>query len=91
MLNSIKLPLGSIFHTTCSFVKKLTPVKTLGEKVLLIIEHFFFKIWNYAMEWCHQQRMFFKLASVKSVKTAALFSFFIISNIMVKTFIESER
>ena len=33
VLNSIKLPLGSIFYTTHPFVKKLTTVKTLGEKV----------------------------------------------------------
>ena len=37
------------------------------------------------MECCHQKR-FLKLASVKSIKTAALFSFVIISNIIVKTF-----
>ena len=33
ILNSIELPLGSIFYTTHPFVKKLTTVKTLGEKV----------------------------------------------------------
>ena len=32
ILNSIELPLGSIFYTTHPFVKKLTTVKTLGEK-----------------------------------------------------------
>ena len=31
VLNSIELPLGSIFCTTHTFVKKLTTVKTLGE------------------------------------------------------------
>ena len=33
VLNSIELPLGSIFCTTHSFVKKITTMKTLGEKV----------------------------------------------------------
>ena len=33
VLNSIELPLGSIFYTTHPFVKKLTTVKTSGEKV----------------------------------------------------------
>ena len=33
LLNSIELPLGSIFYTTHPFVKKLTTVKTSGEKV----------------------------------------------------------
>ena len=32
VLNLIELPLGSIFYTTHTFVKKLTTVKTLGEK-----------------------------------------------------------
>ena len=32
VLNSIELPLGSIFYTTHPFVKKLINVKTLGEK-----------------------------------------------------------
>ena len=32
VLNSIELPLGSIFYTTHPFVKKLTTVKTQGEK-----------------------------------------------------------
>ena len=31
VLDSIELPLGSIFYTTHPFVKKLTTVKTLGE------------------------------------------------------------
>ena len=51
---------------------------------------FLFKIRNYAMEWRHQQR-FLKLASVKSIETATLFSFVIISNIMVKTFFQEQR
>ena len=33
VLNSIKLPLGSIFYTTHPFVKKPITLKTLGEKV----------------------------------------------------------
>ena len=32
VLDSIELPLGSIFYTTHPFVKKLTTVKILGEK-----------------------------------------------------------
>ena len=44
VLNSIDLPLGSIFRTTQSFVKKFATVKTLGEKVFFsTIEHFFFQ------------------------------------------------
>ena len=34
VLNSIELPLGSIFYTTHPFMKKLTTLKTLGERVL---------------------------------------------------------
>ena len=33
VLNSIELPLGSIFYITHPFVKKLTTLKTSGEKV----------------------------------------------------------
>ena len=33
VLNSTELPLGSIFCTTHSFVKKITTMKTFGEKV----------------------------------------------------------
>ena len=33
ILNSIELPLGSIFYTTHPFVKNFTTVKTSGEKV----------------------------------------------------------
>ena len=40
VLNSIELPLRSIFHTTNPFVKKLTTLKNSGEKVLTM-EHFF--------------------------------------------------
>ena len=43
VLNSIELPLGSIFYTTHPSVKKLTTLKTSGEKVLTM-EDFFFEI-----------------------------------------------
>ena len=33
VLNLIELPLGCIFYTTHSFMKKLTNVETSGEKV----------------------------------------------------------
>ena len=33
VLNSIELPLDSIFYTTHPFIKKLTTVKALGVKV----------------------------------------------------------
>ena len=42
VLNSIELPVGSIFYATHPFMKKLTTLKTLGEKVLTM-EHFFSK------------------------------------------------
>ena len=43
----MELPLGSIFYTTHSFMKKLTTVKTWGEKsLMLIIEQFIFEIRN---------------------------------------------
>ena len=58
---------------------------------MLTIEQVIFEIQNYAMECCHQKRRFFQLASVKSVKTAALFSFAIILNIMAKTFFQEQR
>ena len=32
VLNSVELPLGCIFHTADSFMKKLTTMKTSGEK-----------------------------------------------------------
>ena len=48
--NSIKLPIGSIFYKTQPFMKKLTTVKTLGEK------KFSFEIQNYAMEWCYHKK-----------------------------------
>ena len=36
---------------------------------MLTIEHFyFFEIQHYAMEWCHQQRRIFKLASAEVLK-----------------------
>ena len=76
VLNSIELPYGSIFYTTHIFGKNLQPWKLREKSLLLTIEQFFFETWNYTMEWRHQWRRFFKLASVKSVKTAALFSFY---------------
>ena len=42
-LNLIELSLSSIFYTTHPFLKKLTTLKTLGKKVLLTMEHFFFQ------------------------------------------------
>ena len=41
VLDSIELLLGSIFYTAHPFVKKLTTLKTSGEKVLLTMQHFF--------------------------------------------------
>ena len=44
--------LGSIFYTTR---EKTYNCENFGRKSLLLtIEHFFFKIQNYAMEWHHQ-------------------------------------
>ena len=81
--------LGSIFY--------ITPEKTYNcenfrrKSLLLTIEHLFFR----SLKLCHgvasSIKKDFKLGSVKSVKIAPLFSFFFISNIMAKTFIESER
>ena len=42
ILKTIELSLGFIFYTTHSVMKKLTTLKTSGEKVLLKIERFFF-------------------------------------------------
>ena len=53
VLNSIKLPLGSIFYSP--FREKAYNCKNFGRKSLLLtVEQFFFEIRNYAMEWCHQ-------------------------------------
>ena len=41
VLNSIKLPLGSIFYTTHLFFEKLSTLKTSGESLLLTMELFF--------------------------------------------------
>ena len=50
VLNSIKLPLGSIFYTTHLFFEKLSTLKTSGESLLLTMELFFSKFeitqWN---------------------------------------------
>ena len=89
--NSIKLPIGSIFYTTQPFMKKLTTVKTLGEK------KFSFEIRNYAMEWCYRKNQVKKVFSNKHLlKVLKLlvfvsFSFFIILIIMVKTFFQEQR
>ena len=57
ILNLIKLPLGSIFIQLTLSWKKLTTVKTSGEKVFCQQwNNSFFGIWNYAMEVQHQQR-----------------------------------
>ena len=48
VLNSVKLPLGSIFYTTQPLMKKLTTLKTSGQKVLTMEHIFFFEIGNYA-------------------------------------------
>ena len=44
ILKTIELSLGFIFYTTHSVMKKLTTLKTSGEKVLLKIELFFFEV-----------------------------------------------
>ena len=50
------------------------------------------KIWNLKLcDGMPSPIKVFKLTCVKSVKTAALFSFFIISNIMVKTFFQEKQ
>ena len=54
ILKMIELSLGFFFYTTHSVMKKLTTLKTSGEKVLLKIELFFFEVRNYAVEWRHQ-------------------------------------
>ena len=54
ILNSIKLPLGSIFYMTYPFVKKAYNSENIGRKSLLLTVEPFFEILNYAMEWCHQ-------------------------------------
>ena len=53
VLNSIKLPLGSIFYSP--FREKAYNCKNFRRKSLLLtVEQFFFEIRNFAMEWCHQ-------------------------------------
>ena len=54
-------------------------MKTLGEKLFCLMEQIFFKIKNYAMDWCHhkKKKRFSKLASVKTACVGIFFSFFI--------------
>ena len=65
LLNSIELPLGSIFYTSHPFVKKLVTVKTLGVIVFrtseVIVKNgtIFFEIRNYVMEQCHHVKQRF--------------------------------
>ena len=55
VLNSIELPLGSIFLHNSLFHEKTYNSKNVWRKSLLLtMEHFFFKIQNYTLEWCHQ-------------------------------------
>ena len=76
ILNSIKLPLGSIFYTPFR-EKTYNSEKVLEEKVFLLKWDTFFSkfeimLWN----------------GVINREGFVLFSFFIISNIMVKTFFQ---
>ena len=57
VLNSIKLPLGSMVYTTHTFMKKLTVENFERKSLLLTIEQFFSEIQKYAMEWCHHKKM----------------------------------
>ena len=80
--------LGSIFYKAR---EKTYNCENFGRKrLLLTIEQFFFQNSKLRNGVAPSIKEVLKLASVKSVKTAA-FSFIFISNIMVKTFIESER
>ena len=65
-----------------------TSLKPYFKNVLNLVE-FFFKIRNYAMEWHHHKKMNIGLLNNHLLKVLellvfVLFSFFIISNIMVK-------
>ena len=54
--NLIDLQLGSIFYTTHPFMKKLTTVKTLGEKVFCYQwNNFYVEIRSYTIEWHHHK------------------------------------
>ena len=56
VVNSIKLPLGSIFLHNSPFQEKTYNSENFGRKSLLLtMEHFFFflEIRNYTMEWCN--------------------------------------
>ena len=55
VLNSIKLPLGSIFYTT--YHRKNSKLGKLWEKKYFVQwNKFFFEIRNYAMDWCHYKK-----------------------------------
>ena len=72
----IKLPLGSIFYTTHPFVKKLTTMKSLVHNGTIFFRNS--KLFNgMASSQENEWRRFFKLASVKSVKTACVCIFFL--------------
>ena len=76
ILNSIKLPLGSIFYTPFR-EKTYNSEKVLEEKVFLLKWDTFFSKFE-IMPW----------NGVINREGFVLFSFFIISNIMVKTFFQ---
>ena len=54
ILNQFELPLGCSFFHNLPFCEKANKCENFGIKSLLLIENFFFKIRNYAMEWHHQ-------------------------------------
>ena len=85
----IELLLGYIFYIAHSFVKKRNCENFWIKSLLLTIEQFFFR--NSKLRNGSRHQRFLKLESVKSIKTAALFSFVIILNIMVKTFFQEQR
>ena len=55
VLNSIELPLSSIFYTTHPSVKKTYNSENVGKKKSFVNNGtiFFFEIRNYSMEWRH--------------------------------------
>ena len=92
ILNLVELPVGSIFYTTQPFGKKLVTVETWVKKSFLTVEKIFsskFKImqWNGVIN-----RGFLNghLLKVSKLLVFVLFSLFIISNIMVKTFFQEK-
>ena len=64
ILDSIELPLSSIFTQLTVSWKKLTTLKTSGESLLLTIEHSFLKFeitqWNDVFKQKQQAEVFFK-------------------------------